>query len=424
MDIKIDASLSRDEKYLFPVDDPLLLFSWSGPLILNNLFREYLIPSQKNKKLLIKGDDYMKYLQKDKDNYLTIKLIVKKDRRSAIKVMNIIIKKPVEIDKNITDDLIFIELEKIEIEDIILKYSILGDSIDLMRFKNIWTVENFSEEKYLNGRNEIKLRVNKDDLLIGINVFSLKLIDKYTNNIFSKEFYFEKSKKPYGGNCIVSPSIGYSLYTNFTFSIENWKSISIPLSYSLKYSNSENILIDITNGGFFSDSYTTNEIPVGYQIYLFVTDREGKQNQFPCSPKVSVNKNLPSISEFINSIFDPSKKILLIDVYDTNKISKQIENEEDDTNSKIEVLNSFFNIISKEKFLSEYNNIVSLIIKITKLDLNTKLINKILNLLEIIIDNIEFIEDLQKIDSLYLIIDNINTKLTIIKGKLIIFYLY
>ena len=53
------------------------------------------------------------------------------------------------------------------------------------------------------------------------------------------------------------------------------------------------------------------------------------------------------MEEFLKSIFDPSKKILLIDVYETNKIDNLDHGK--NTNIKIEMLNSFFDTMTDEK---------------------------------------------------------------------------
>jgi len=436
MDLIIDASLSRDEKYPTSINDPHLIFSWKTTDILNNIFTAYLTASVKNKKILIKAKDYMKYVNKNTDYKFQLELSIKKDRRSAIKLIDVMIKKPIyetqiinknktniemdKINKENINDSIYIDVDKIEEEDLIIKYNILDNSINQNKFKSIWTIKNFSEDKYLNGRNEIRLRVKKDDLLIGLNKFYLELIDKNSDKYF-KEFTYEKSIKPYGGSCIVTPSFGISLETNFTFIIENWISSSFPLIYSLKYSNNENILIDITNGGFFSNTYITNKIPVGYSINLYVTDIEGKYSKIPCTPKVSTNKNLPSMNEYLANTYILSNKILLMDIYETNKINA--ENDQDNINSKIQILNSLFDIMTDQQFLFEFNNIISQIIKLTKSNINIEKINNILNLLKMIIKKIDIlIEDLIKIEKLYLIINNINSKLSEIKGKLIILF--
>ena len=448
MDIEIDASLSRDEKFSnIKTSDPDLLFSWEGPIKMNNIMKKYKIPLNENKILIIKAEEYKKHIQNidyinTSFNYeFDFKLILTKNGRTAMKNIKVAIKikkenqEKIIINNNtnnknetiIEEKSIIIQIDKITIKDLILKYSILDNSINIMRFRNTWTIKNFPENKYLNGRNEIKLKINKDDLLIGKNEISLKLFDKLTNDTFIEKFIYEKTKKPYGGNCEVFPPEGFSLFTNFTFTINNWKSSSFPLSYSLKYSNSENILIDITNGGFFTDQYTTNEIPVGYQIHLFITDIEGKYISIPCSPQVLINKNLPPIDEFINKIYDPLKKILLMDIYESNKIiiNKQNDNNNNNNNkeiiieNKIEILNSILSISSEAQIIEEYNNIISQVIKITKMDqLSEKMIDQILNIFNLIIEYIDsFVEDLKKIDSLYLIINNLNTKLTKLKGK-------
>ena len=49
MDIKIDASFSKDEKFLFKKNDIDLLFSWEGPIRLNALLEKYKIPKNENK---------------------------------------------------------------------------------------------------------------------------------------------------------------------------------------------------------------------------------------------------------------------------------------------------------------------------------------------------------------------------------------
>ena len=99
MDIKIDASLSRDEKFSnIKTSDPDLLFSWEGPIKLNNIMKKYKIPLNENKILTIKAEEYKKHIQNidyinTSFNYeFDFKLILIKNGRTAIKNIKVAIK--------------------------------------------------------------------------------------------------------------------------------------------------------------------------------------------------------------------------------------------------------------------------------------------------------------------------------------------
>jgi len=363
------------------------------------------------------------------DNYDFI-LNVFKDQRSANKKITLILKKPLitntltsnpstislnepkkeeeEIDLT---DLIVIEQISIGKLDITFQVSLLDPKIDMQKYQYTWTVKHFtSDEQYINGKNEINLRVKISDLLNGVNKIDFKITNPKSKKEYFKSYDYEKNLPPSGGNCQVSPVTGFSLSTDFTFKFENWKSKSLPLLYKIKYQNNNKILVDISDGGVSENKFSSNTLPFTEKFILEIIDTQGLSAEISCNVKVKKNQNLPEIQSFLEQFFDTSKKLMMMDIYQTNKNSNDMDPAM--LNNAIDMVDNLFgDDLTQEMFLQKYESIVSTIITISNQNLDNDKINKIYKILKLIVKNVDpLLGDSSKVDLLYKILDNLNKK--------------
>ena len=366
-----------------------------------------------------------------------VKIKLQKDRRKAEKSLKFLLKKPIEIPveksgENSTKvnkeeeeidltQLIVIENEFMGITDLIFKSSLLDPSIDMLKYKYEWNIPHFkSNVQYLNGKNEINLRIKYSDLLHGINKIDFTIINPETKKEFYKTIGLEKGLPPYGGSCFVSPSLGFSLLTEFTFIISDWKSSAMPLFYKIKYLNINNIPVDISNGGFVGSKFTTNTLPVANSFILEITDNQGISKTSLCNVNVKINKNIKEIDFYTKNIFDIPQKLLMNEIYKTNKNKDYVELAAMD--KAVDMIDVYFDSIDQKKFITEYDIIISTLIEVSSQEFSDEkiaIIYKILNLIVKFIDPL--LNYLPKLQSLYSILDNINKKCgELLKSNLLI----
>ena len=165
----------------------------------------------------------------------------------------------------------------------------------------------------MNGRKELNLRIKKSDFLVGENEMTLFVFNPLSNKIYSKIYNYENGRSPYGGNCLISPNRGISLLTNFTFTVSNWKINSLPLIYKIKNKDSNNNLVDLTNGEFSTNNFISSNIPVVSEFLLEITDNQGLSSSINCN-KVNIkkNKNLTMLEKILSLIYDTPHKLLMV----------------------------------------------------------------------------------------------------------------
>jgi len=302
-----------------------------------------------------------------------------------------------------------IEQNRIGNEDLQFKVTTLDSNIILDKFNYAWNIPHFlSDNQYLNGVNEIYLRVKQSDLLNGINKIILKITNPSSNKNYYKTYEYEKGLPPYGGNCRVEPIEGYSLLTNFSFIAENWISSSKSLIYKIKFENKNKIFFDLSSGGFLKNNFKLDSLPAGNKLILEVIDIQGFSTLLPCNVNVNINKNVKSMESLLENEIDISKKLLLMEIYQTNvnifnSINKQI------LEISINMLDNYFENLNSEDFYDNYEKIISTIITITNEKLDNKNIDKLLKILNIIMKYVDsLLNDLNKIEYLFRILDNLN----------------
>ena len=292
--------------------------------------------------------------------------------------------------------------------DILFKSSLLDPNIDMKKYQYKWTISHYkSDTLYLNGRKEINLRIKYSDLLNGINEIEYLIINPETKKEYKKNTTFEKGLPPYGGSCFVSPSTGISFLTEFTFHISDWKSTSLPLFYKIKYIDKNNIPIDISNGGFGEDKFISNKLPVANNFILEIIDNQGISKTSICNVNVKINKDLNDIDFYTKGIFDIPQKLLINDLYKTNKNENDKPDLEESTKA-VDMIDVYFDNIDQEKFIIEYDIIISTLIVITQ-NFDDKKIDTIYKILYIIVKFIDpLLNYLTKLHYLYSILDNMN----------------
>lgn len=432
LDIKIDASFSIDEGLILQNQstDPLMLFSWDCPNQLKPLCKSYSIPNSNNKIINIKYSQYSSLLQ-DPDDFLNLEftLNIFKDKRSSNRPITIKLNKSISNDskqnnntKNFTvskteidtdidlTKFIMIEQNRIGIEDLLFQVTLLNQNLSLEKYKYTWNIPHFkSDDQYLNGINEIYLRVKQKDFLNGVNKIILKITNPTTGQNFYTTYDYEKGFPPYGGNCRVEPIEGYSLLTNFNFNVENWTSSSKLLIYKILFENKSKILFDLSNGGFTSKVFNTQNLPLESKIFLQVTDVYGFSTTVPCLVNIKKNKNLKSLDSLLENVIDMSNKLLLIEIYQTNINSENGMNYKI-IDESINMLNIYFENFYLDDFLVNYEKIISTLITITNHKLKDENLNNLLKILNVILKYIDsLMNDVNKIEYIYKILDNLNT---------------
>ena len=446
LSFKIDASPSIDEGSirLNLNSDPLLLFNWICPAKFDELCKKFSKPNNENRIIEFPFSLYSKFIKPPLENEVyDFTLILTKDKRINSRTISATLKKPLHIfavetksvNNNPTDvgdkdtemditDLIVIEQNPLGKSDIVFKVSLLDPNIDMLKYRYNWNIIYFkSNDSYINGKNEISLRVKYEDLLNGLNDITIIITNPKNNKIYSKTYQFEKGKPPFGGNCQVNPQKGFSLATNFTFTFENWKSNLMPLLYKIKFENKNKILVDLTEGGFFENKFVTNALPAESRIFLEVIDNQGFSSQVQCNVIVQLNKHLKGLDSILENYFEESMKLIIMEIYQSNK--KEDEIDPLMINKAVDMVETYFDDLSEPKFLENYEIIVSTIITISKNELTSEKINKIYKILNLIMMKIDkILSDLTKIEYLYTISDILNKNAEEYLKSILIKYFY
>jgi len=393
--------------------------------------------------LILQFSDYQNILAAPNSDLEKLNFILKlkKNNQAVSKSFNISINKPIgninnnsdnldnlgiNNDKNLFENIgefLNIEYELKGSQDIYFQIKSINEFIDFSTFSFQWTIPHFNDNSlYLNGRKEIFLRVKLSDLLIGDNEIVCE-ISLYNGKKIQKNFNYLVERNPYGGNCLVNPFNGIALYTNFTFFIEGWKSSSLPLLYKIKYKTKSNILIDVTEGGFFSNNFTINILPEGNNhIFLEISDNKGLSSLNLCSANIRSINNLILIDEILD-MKPITEKMMLLDIYNSG-VNLNSETLINNSESKKEIEDSFnlINLYYKEismnfdpnKFLENFDKVISFILNFSNKNLEDIDFQNIFELLDIIVNNIDsLLDDLKKMQILYSIMDNFSKNLNL-----------
>jgi len=464
-DIILDASISKDEKNMRSkqsyMTDINLLFAWDCPLSFENLCKQYSDFSNYNQIFILRPSDYQAIIPTPTSEVENFQLLLKlkKNNRFNKKSFIISIQKPklnfINKNENITNDtmkipynfdhigdLFYIDYRFSKREDIFFELKSLENTINYSYISITWTVQHFSsKDLYLNGRNEKLLRVKSSDLLIGNNEIICEITNVFTSQTFNKLFHYNVDPNPFGGNCLVYPNQGIAMHTNFTIIQEDWKGGALPFLFKIKCKTISNIYVDISNGGFFSQSFNINKLPEGNNhIYLEVSDQQGRFVLFPCLVKVKNNDNQYSLENYLNKTKDIYQKMVLMDVYLSNLNDKKETqtyssimnekkenqaNEKKEITDRINILETFNQEIysnsnpDSEKFFENFETIISFLLELSKKNLKEINLEILYNTLNIIISNIDpFIDDLKKIGFLYKIIDNLSDNIKIKRAEI------
>jgi len=318
--------------------------------------------------------------------------------------------------------LLYIDYRLSKNEDLIFELKSIDNSINYSSISIIWLVQHFSNNNlYLNGQNEKLLRIKIYDLLIGNNEIICEITNINTSQTFRKFIIYNVDRNPYGGNCLVSPNFGISIYTNFTITQEGWKGGAVPLLFKVKFKTNSNIFLDISNGGFFSETFNLNKLPEGNnKIFLEVSDQQGRFVLFPCLVKVKGIDNQQSIENFITNIRDISQKMVMMDIFSHNVIEKNYNQTEEKKEiiDRINILNTYYEEISakfeSDNFFENFDKFVSFLLELSNKNLKEIKLEIFCKTLNLIINNIDpFIDDLNKMNFLYKILDNLSENIKI-----------
>lgn len=362
----------------------------------------------------------------DSDTYF-MQINLSKGTRNVSKTFSFFIKKPHETSfKNNTDtdlnELLVIVPDSFgSNNEKIFSFYFLDRKINTLDFQYLWTVNNFNQEsKYINGRNELRLKILNEDLLIGNNLINLTITDPKTNKIFTKTVNYEKSKPPYGGDCNVHPATGISMSTIFEFTIKEWINNSDILIYKIKYLNKNNIYIDISKGGFIETTWTSQMLPAASEFILEVTDSRGLRSIKSCPLKVLENDNFELLENRLQQEFDPSNRLLLAQIFKSNN-RKYAEAEQPENiqinreinNKVLESVKYYLTYSEKESIQNDLENIISLVLNISSENFYFEKLEVLNQSIETIINNIEpLLQYTDKLQNIYNILDNMFNKVS------------
>jgi len=428
LDIKISAKLSKDEGFKRKAEDEDLKFKWICSDGLASLCEKI-----DKSELIIPFKDYELLIKKPtKTEEFKIELELSKDSRTAKKEVKLQLKKPIELKSSNggaldLTDLIIITPTYSGAKDLIFKISFALPTLKFSDYKYYWTIKSFkNENQYLNSRQENCLKIIIDDLLSGVNEIILEVKDPKTEKVYTKIYTYLKPEPPYGGRCSLQKPNGISFQDDFKFSISGWISKKEPLLYKIKFLNEEENFIDISMGGFLGNNFSTKVLPVGDTFFLEAIDSSGFSNTIPCPLKVSPNKALLQMEEYLEKIFNPVEKMIIMDVYKSNlanggSVLPTGESEEEYVDPRIaindEAINMTFNLLNSGQLNSDnLETVVTSLVSVSPEPYSDKTIIIAINCLEIIANNIELIIDkLENVKLVYKIGDNLMKKIELLK---------
>jgi len=166
--------------------------------------------------------------------------------------------------------------------------------------------------------------------------------------------------------------------------------------------------LDLSNGGFSSNTFKIESLPVGNKILLEVNDFQGSSTVVPCNVNVKINKNLSSLESLLENIVDMSNKLLIIEIYETN-INYENRLNINLIDNSINMLDYYFENFNFDDFLNSYEEILSRLITVTNENIGSDNINRLLKILNVIMKYIDpLMNDLNKIENLFKVFDNLN----------------
>jgi len=390
--------------------DPIV-FTWKCPPEFKTL-----CSSTTSSSLSLKAADYSSIIPipTDNDSY-EIEIGLKKDRRIASSIIKLSLKKPLKpaLEGAAIDLAALIVISPFSrggSPELLVGVSYLDKTLNILDYTYYWTVYHFKNEaQYLNGRKEPNLKVLNEELLTGDNVFTIIVTDK-TGKTYSKNYSYEKGRAPYGGSCVVSPSNGISMQTNFKFGISGWITNSEPMIYRIKYLNKDNVYIDISKGGFPDATWTTNMIPVAKDFIVEVIDSSGLSSNSPCSLKVKSNPVILSLESYLDGEFDPNNRLLLVEIYKSNKENLDPVDKDPSLNNKALDMIDYY-MQNAGNIQQDLENIVARIMSISNQPFDKDKLLIVNNSIKIIVDNIDpLLQYIDKMQNVYRILDNIFKK--------------
>lgn len=413
MDIKIDASLSYDEGVIKanPDVENNISFFWQCPTILESICQ-----SNYSSVLTINYSSYGNLIAEPKiETEYPITLFIQKDIRQGTKkfVFNL---KNKDFLRNEDDfflnSIIINKLTRGNSYEILFKVEFLDKRYDMFKFAYYWTVKHFiSESQYLNGREEFLLKVLNNDMLIGKSEIILQIKSKETNALYLKTYYNEKNKPPYGGSCLVIPSVGISLETEFQFNLNDWIGSSYPLFYKIKYLNSNQIYVDISNGGFGTTIWKSSYLPSSNHFIVEAIDNSGLSTIFPCNLKVKSNQNFNSLDYYFRNEWSPNLRLLLIEIYKTQNRPSFASLAFND--QALDTLEYYLKNSDKQRILQDFDNIMSMVLDVSSNNFSKKKLPILNTSLQTIVQNINpSIQSTDKVQMLYNAVDNIFNKIS------------
>jgi hypothetical protein len=363
-------------------------FTWICPNLINNFCQ-----NQHNSTLTLAYDQY-KDLVSDSNNNETLleefTLILSKDNRQAEKSFNITIL--VSNSNDLKDKIMITQLTNgANQEDIIFSIVILDNNLNISDYNFTWTILNLDGNSYLNGRNENTLRISYDDLSNNQNVIELYINNKNNSENATIQYIYNKTPPPYNGICTVTPSIGISYETNFTFDTKGWISDNLPLVYEIIFIDSNGFEFPLTNGYSMSTNFTSNLIPPGNNFILKIKDSSGLISYSTFNVQVNNNPNNYTFNDYIQNVLDPNQMNLALKVYianfgmnHTNVVNYSISLLNESLNNNIN--NNIYNSVAiKENF----QRIISLSSDILSQKLSSTQNSLMQNLVENIVINIQ-----------------------------------
>lgn len=441
-DITIDASLSYDQGSklsLASKEDVSIDYTWSCGAELRSLCE-----NAKGSVLIIEFKNYSSVISNpEKLLIIEMEFRISKDKRKANKQFQIKLNKTlatgsVEKENNsenkiqsmqdISELIQINQLTKNKNNEIIFSASFNDKNYHIFLYNFLWTIEHFKlNSQYLNSRKEALIKVLSDDLLIGENNISLQIIDPGNLKTYEKKFIYEKPRPPYGGNCQVIPSVGFSIETNFVFKTNGWISKSVQLFYRIKYLNNQKIYYDISNGAFTDQEYSTSLLPVADNFILEISDSIGLKSTASCVVKVKRNPNLADLEYYLQNEFDPYKKLLLVDVYKSNIkaqslsgfvkngiVSDEAINNIADATMNNKVLDMLDALIKNSNEMEDQlERIISMVLDISAKNFDRNKMQILNNSISQIVKNIDpYLEYIDKLKNVYQILSNLLEKVS------------
>lgn len=411
-DIVIDASLSFDnisaKKQLLKDQYKPLEFLWECN------FADDICKTNKSKIFQLKYSDYKKFINDKIDNELEVYLtasILSKIEKKTLKIKVLKNSKESTLAQKINiENLFYLSIN--HLTGSFISYFLVkvhDENIELNDYKFYWSVEHIGGEAlYLNGRVEPSLKINTHDLLIGENKIIVRIEDKKTSNFFYKSIKYMRPKAPYGGNCIASPNFGYSLETEINFDISGWKFDSSPLTYNLKYLDSDNILINLLAESSLADKFSLKFLPASHDFFIEISDGVGLLTLYKIDLNIKPCRDIKIVDGLLDQNILLQYMLINFSLQNSNYVQMGLIKDVY-YNSQIDKINLFAS--NTENIGINLETLISVILSITKGKFNVEKISMVLLCFQKILDNIELIiENIGKLKNVYNILSMIYRK--------------